>query len=150
MTKCIDPRFFDLEIYSIYYAVYEYLKEDTWKVVWRSGEVLYNILKDLLNLKEVSDVFTAIEKVVEWLREVGYVDEAGVERIGEDEIKYIMSKPVILEGAEKLIKEGRVPPHISTALLFAVLRDYGYEAEMIGEPIFEGDKAIERWRLRKV
>ncbi|HIQ13220.1 MAG TPA: hypothetical protein EYH44_02390 [Thermoprotei archaeon] len=147
----VDPRFFDLEIYSIYKAVNELLKERTWDVVWRAGEILLENILDDLSLEETSDPYTALNRLADWLRKVGYIKDIEVRRIGEDSIEYVMSNPIITPGAKKLIGEGLVPPHISTALMFALLKKYGYKAEMIGDPIFLDDgRVVERWRLFQI
>lgn len=46
--------------------------------------------------------------------------------------------------------KGRVPAHISTALMFAVLKQFKMKAEMVGDPKFlPGGRVIEKWRLIK-
>ena len=62
-----------------------------------------------------------------------------------------MVDPAILPGAERIIAEGGVPTHISTAVMFAGLKKlFGLKAEMIGDPEFtDDDRAIERWKLFK-
>jgi hypothetical protein len=74
-----------------------------------------------------------------------------VRQTAEDELEYQMFAPAILPGAERIIAEGGVPAHISTALMFAGLKKlFGLRAEMIGSPEFTADgRAIERWRLFK-
>ena len=143
----IDPKFFDYEIYAIYKAVNEVLGRETWSIVWRSGEILLDLIWDELGLKLDMDYIEALKRVAEWLKKVGYIDE--IELIKEDEgnIRYVMKEPVIADGAKKLIDEGYVPPHISTSLLFATLKRFGYKVEMVGDPIFMGDKVVEKWRL---
>jgi hypothetical protein len=58
----------------------------------------------------------------------------------------------ILPGAERIIAEGGVPAHISTAVMFAGLKQlFGLKAVMIGDPVFTDDgRAIERWKLTKI
>ena len=144
----IDPRFFDYEIYSIYKAVNEVLGEDTWNIVWRAGEILLELIKDELGLERLKDPFIALSKAAEWLKEVGYIEDIEVLKEGEDRVKYVMAEPVITPGARRLIEEGDVPPHISTSLMFAILKRYGLKAEMIGEPIFlEDGRVVETWKL---
>ncbi|MEM0196204.1 MAG: hypothetical protein QXK66_00995 [Sulfolobales archaeon] len=53
----------------------------------------------------------------------GYVDRACVKKGPDGEIEYVMSRPAIARGAEELVKEGAVPPHLSTSLMFAVLKN---------------------------
>jgi hypothetical protein len=149
-TKFIDPRFFDLEIYAIYRAIWENWGDEAWKVVWRAGEVLFDAVRGQLDL-DASSPLTAMQGLAAYLVQVGYFAEMKVRQTAEDELEYEMVKPVILPGAERLIAEGGVPAHISTALMFAGLEKlFGLKAQMIGDPIFTEDGiAIERWKLLK-
>lgn len=147
--RCISVEFVDLIMYSVYRAAYELLGKDTWKLVWMSGRVMYERLERELNLSNTSDVYEVLSKLATWLKGCGYVDEAEVRKVSEEEFEYVMSKPAIARGAEELVKEGLVPPHISTSLMFAALRKRGLKAELIGEPTFLPDgRVIERWRIR--
>jgi len=136
----IDPAFFDLEIYAIYRAIWENWGDEAWKVVWRAGEVLFD---------EVHERLAAMEGLAEYLVGVGYFADLQVRQTAEDELEYEMVEPAILPGAERIMAEGGVPAHISTALMFAGLRKlFGLRAEMMGEPVFTPDgRAIERWKL---
>ncbi len=146
---CIDPRFFDKEIYAIYRAVNEKIGEETWWIVWRAGEILLDELWGELGLSSLG-LGEALKKLGEWLKSVGYVEDIEV-RLRDGEAEYIMTEPVITPGAKRLIDEGMVPPHISTSLLFALLKRYGYRAEMAGDPVFlEDGRVLERWRLVKL
>ena len=148
---CVDPEFFDLEIYAIYHAIYDYLKEDTWNIVWRVGEIVYNEIKEKIGTANETDPFIALKKLAKWLKDVGYIEELEVKKISEDEIEYVMLNPIITPGAKRLINEGRVPAHISTSLMFALLKQFNMKAEMIGEPKFLSDgRVIERWKLIKM
>jgi len=147
--RCIDPRFFDMEIYSIYRAVNERLGGETWGIVWRAGEILLDEITPELGLGELG-LEEALKRLGEWLQRVGYVENIEV-RLRDGEAEYIMTEPVITPGARRLIEEGMVPPHISTSLLFALLKRYGYRAEMAGDPIFlEDGRVLERWRLIRI
>ena len=147
-SRPIDPGFFDLEIYAIYRAIWENWGDDAWRVVWRAGEVLFDDIHGTLDL-DVSSPLTAMQGLADYLVNVGYFDDLQVRQIAEDELEYEMVAPAILPGAERIIAEGGVPAHISTALMFAGLRElFGLKAEMIGEPEFTADgRAIERWKL---
>ncbi len=145
----VDDRFFDLELYGIYKAVNEQLGEKTWEIVWRSGKIVLDEIWSEINPQDTDDVFLVLKNLGNYLSKVGYVDYIEVEKETETRVKYTMGKPVILPGAEKLIREGMVPPHISTALMFAALNKLGYKAEMVGEPEFlENDVAIEVWEIK--
>jgi hypothetical protein len=146
----IDPAFFDLEIYAIYRAVWENWGDQAWKVVWRAGEVLFDEVRERLDL-DTSSPLAAMRGLARYLVEVGYFAEMKVRQTADDELEYEMVAPAILPGAERIIAEGGVPAHISTAVMFAGLRRlFGLRAEMIGDPEFTADgRAIERWKLYK-
>jgi hypothetical protein len=146
----IDPVFFDLEIYAIYRAIWENWGDEAWKVVWRAGEVLFDEIQEGLNLDTTSPL-AAMQGLAIYLVEVGYFADMKVRQTAEDELEYEMIAPAILPGAERIIAEGGVPAHISTAVMFAGLKKlFGLTAEMIGEPEFTADgRAIERWKLHK-
>jgi len=146
----IDPAFFDLEIYAVYRAIWEQWGDQAWKVVWRAGEVLFDEIQGRLQLDTRSPLAT-MQGLAHYLVQAGYLADMRVRQVAEDELEYEMVAPAILAGAERIIAEGGVPAHISTALMFAALRKlFGLRAEMIGEPEFTADgHAIERWKLFK-
>ena len=148
MTK-MDPIYFDYQIYALYRAVWERWGDEAWYVVWRSGEILFDAIEPELCLQVDDDPFAAMQELAAYLQRVGYVEEIAVRSLGEDEWQYEMLNPVILPGAERLIAEGAVPAHISTTLMFALLKKrFGLKAEMVGDPDLRPDgRAIERWRL---
>jgi hypothetical protein len=146
----IDVEFFDLEIYAIYRAIWENWGDEAWKVVWRAGEVLFDEVHEQLNLDTRSPL-AAMQGLAQYLVDAGYFLDMKVRQTAEDELEYEMVDPAILPGAERIIAEGGVPAHISTALMFAGLKKlFGLRAEMIGDPQFTADgRAIERWKLFK-
>ena len=148
MPRPIDPAFFDLEIYAIYRAIWEHWGQEAWKVVWRVGEVLFGEVRGQLHLETASPL-AAMQELARYLVQAGYLADMQVRRVAEDELEYEMLEPAIVPGAKRIIAEGGVPAHISTALMFAGLKElFGLRAEMIGAPAFLPDgRAIERWRL---
>jgi hypothetical protein len=147
--KRIDPIYFDQQIYALYRAVWERWGEEAWHVVWRSGEVLFDEIEPELGLRDDDDPFAAMERLAEYLQLVGYVREIVVRPRDAQEWDYEMLDPVILPGAKRLLAEGAVPAHISTTLMFALLKKrFGLRAEMVGDPDLRPDgRATERWRL---
>jgi hypothetical protein len=129
--------------------VWERWGDEAWYVVWRSGELLLDEIESELGLQIDDDPFAAMKKLASYLCRVGYVQDIAVRPLSEDEWDYEMVDPVILPGAERLISEGAVPAHISTTLMFALLKKrFGLKAEMVGEPDLRPDgRAIERWRM---
>jgi hypothetical protein len=149
-NRPIDLSFFDLEIYAIYRAIWENWGDDAWKVVWRAGEVLFEEVHEQLDLDASSPV-AAMQGLAEYLVGVGYFIDMEVRQTAEDELEYVMVDPAITPGARRIIAEGGVPAHISTAVMFAGLKKlFGLKAKMIGDPEFTDDgRAIERWKLTK-
>jgi hypothetical protein len=148
----IDTHYFDLQIYAIYRAVWERWGDEAWNVVWRSGEVLFDEIEPTLGLTPDDTPFSAMRRLADYLRQAGYVDDIAIRQTGEDELEYEMLNPVILPGAKRLIAEGAVPAHISTTLMFALLRKrFSLKAEMIGEPrLLPDGRGIEIWKLSRL
>ena len=146
----IDPVYFDRQIYALYRAVWERWGDDAWYVVWRSGELLLEEIEAELGLDlgPGASPFPAMQRLADYLQQVGYVREIAVRPLSEDEWEYEMVDPVILPGARRLLDDGAVPAHISTTLMFALLKRFGLKADMIGDPDLRADgRAIECWRL---
>lgn len=147
----IDPKFFDLVIYGVYYAIYDLIGENTWNIVWKCGEIVFEEAKNFLEELRDKDPFKVLSTLAKWLKDSGYVEDISVEKISNDTVKYIMLNPAIADGAQKLIKLGRVPAHISTSLMFAALKSLGYTAKMVGGPEFLSDgRVVEYWKLYKL
>jgi hypothetical protein len=147
MTR-IDGEFFDLEMFAIYKSINELLGKDSWKLVWRTGEILISELRGRLGLQNKTPL-EAMHILAEYLEKVGYVDKIEVRQIGEGDLEYAMSRPIIAPGAQRLIREGGVPPHLSTSLMFGALKlIFGMTAEMTGEPVFQKDGGVvEKWKI---
>jgi hypothetical protein len=145
----IDQTYFDQQIFALYRAVWERWGDEAWYVVWRSGEILFDEIESDLELRPDDDPFVAMQRLADYLQRVGYVAEISVRPLSDTEWDYEMLDPVILPGAKRLLAEGAVPAHISTTLMFALLKKrFGMEAEMVGDPDLQPDgRAIERWRL---
>jgi hypothetical protein len=107
------------------------------------------LIEPSLGLEAGDDPFVAMQALAAYLQRAGYVDEIAVRPRSEIEWDYVMLDPAILPGAKRLLAEGAVPAHISTGLMFALLKKrYGLRAEMVDEPEFQTNGlAIERWRL---
>ncbi|MGB9724657.1 MAG: citryl-CoA lyase [Chloroflexia bacterium] len=150
-SRAMDARFFDRELYAVYRAVGENWGQEAWKVVWRAGEILFDEIEGDLKLETASPV-EAVQEMARYLVKVGYLAGAVVRPVAADELEYEMIGPAILSGAERLVAEGGVPAHISTALIFAGLRKrFGLKVELIGQPLFTADgRAVERWKLTRI
>ena len=147
--KEIKKDFFNLEMYSVYRAIGEIWGKESWKVVWRAGEILFSELVNKLALRGKS-LEEVLKSLANYLQDVGYVEGIEVSFIKEDEVEYKMKNPSIERAAFRLIKEGFAPPHISTALLMAALdKLFGFKAEMVGNPTQKNGWVIEKWKLKK-
>ncbi|MCX8191946.1 MAG: hypothetical protein N3F06_03975 [Nitrososphaerales archaeon] len=144
-------------MYCLCKAIYEFLGEDAWKVVWRSGEILFKELEERLNLKNEKDYVKTLQRLAQYLQESGYVEHINVNRLldemkqrrsEEELIVYEMVNPALTKWAERLTKEGGAPAHISTGLLLAALKKYGLKGEMVEGPVFLPDgRVIEKWKI---
>jgi hypothetical protein len=145
----IEPTYFDQQIYALYRAVWERWGDEAWYVVWRSGEVLFGEIEPELGLQPGDSPFEAMHRLASYLQRVGYVKRIAIQPLSDEEWDYEMLDPVILPGAGRLLAEGAVPAHISTTLMFALLKKrFGLGARMLGEPDLRPDgRATERWRL---
>ena len=145
----IDPTYFDQQIFALYRAVWERWGDEAWYVVWRSGEILFDEIEAELGLQADDDPFVAMQRLAGYLQRVCYVEDISVRPLSETEWDYEMLDPVILPGAKRLLADDAVPAHISTTLMFALLKKrFGMEAEMVGDPDLRPDgRATERWRL---
>ena len=120
--------FFDKELYAIYKAIWENWGEQAWKVVWRSGEIIFEEIEPELRLEDTTWI-EGMQRLAEYLARVGYVRDISVKQIGADLMEYTMNDPAILPGAKRLVAMGAVPGHVSTTLMFAMLKKcYGLKA----------------------
>jgi len=143
----IKEDFFDLVVYSIYKSIFEMIGEQAWEIVWRSGEIALKQIEKKISVVQ-DDLFKSLENLAGYLEEMGYVSSIKFKKLSPKRFQYIMSKPVILPGAMSLIAEKMVPPHISTSLMFALLKRFNKRAKMVGEPEFLDDgRVVETWEI---
>ena len=143
----IDKEFFDLELYSIYKAMTEVFGEESWKVVWRMGEIMLSDLEEDMNLSK-TDPFLRLQKLADYLKRVGYAETIEFHKINDTEIEFRMANVATTKGMSRLLDNGDVPAHTSTSLFSAALSKIGLKMEMIGKPtIFEDGSGFERWKI---
>jgi len=144
----ITRDFFDKELYAIYKATWEKWGDEAWHVVWRSGEIIFDDIESELHLKGTTWI-EGMQRLADYLARVGYVRDISVKQTAEDRMEYTMNDPAILPGAKRLIAMGAVPGHVSTTLMFAMLKKcYGLKAEMLGDPDLRDDGyAVEQWQV---
>ena len=144
----ITRDFFDKEFYAIYLAAHENWGGASWNIVWRSGEIIFDEIEPELGLENTNWI-EGMQRLAAYLRRVGYVRDISVEQKGADRMEYTMFDPAILPGAKRLVAQGAAPGHVSTTLMFAMLKKcYGLGAEMLGDPDLRDDGyAVEQWRV---
>jgi hypothetical protein len=144
----ITRDFFDKELYAIYKAAWENWGDQAWKVVWRSGQIIFEDIEAELNLEGTTWI-EGMQHLADYLARVGYVKDISVKQTAEDKMEYTMNDPAILPGAKRLMALGAVPGHVSTTLMFAMLaKCYGLKAEMLGDPDLRDDGyAVEQWQV---
>ena len=144
----ISRDFFDKELYAIYKAVWEHWGDQAWKVVWRSGEIIFDDIEKDLHLEGTTWI-EGMQHLADYLAQVGYVRDISVKQVSANRMEYTMNDPAILPGAKRLTAIGAAPGHVSTTLMFAMLaKCYGLRAEMIGGPELRDDGyAIEQWEV---
>lgn len=149
MGKDIKTEFFNAFTYSVFKAIGEKIGEESWKIVWRTGELLFNETRNEIEYKK--EPLEVVRSLAEYLREVGYLKDAKIVPLDDDEFEYWMKEPVIEKAAFKLIEEGFPPPHISTSLLFSALKNLANtELELVGTPEKREGWIVERWRIKKI
>ncbi len=150
MHKFIDNEFFNSFVYSIFKAIGEKIRDESWKIVWRTGEILFEEIKEKIEF-ENKEPIGIVNSLAKFLKKKGYLMDAKVVPLNDKEFEYWMKEPAIEKGAFKLIEEGYAPPHISTSLLFSALKNLtDSEFELVGNPKKKDNWVIERWRVKKV
>ncbi|MGQ9618204.1 MAG: hypothetical protein ACUVUG_04485 [Candidatus Aminicenantia bacterium] len=147
MTRSLDNDFFNAFVYSIFRAIGEKLGEESWTIVWRTGEIFSEELKEKLFPKRVETSEVA-KMIAKYLRKAGYLKNAKIKPLSENEFEYWMKTPVIENCAFRLINEGFVPPHISTSILFAFFKKIlNVKLELVGNPQDKKGWIVERWKI---
>ncbi len=148
----ISKDFFNLVTYGVFQAIAQLFGEEGWKVPPTYGGIAFRELKRRMNFEGLKPI-DVLNKLARYFENVGYIEKISFEEVGENELIYSMEGVSIDWAVNKLLQEGGVPPHYSTYIYVAALRDlFDIEVEMV-DLAFEsiGDKLYvkERWRLKK-
>lgn len=149
MRNKINNEFFNSFVYSVFKAIGERLGEGSWKIVWRTGEILFEEIKEKIGFEkeEPIEIFRAIAK---YLKKTGYLKDVRIVSLNDYELEYWMKEPAIEKGAFKLIEEGFPPPHISTSILFSAIKNHtNFELKLMGNPEVKDKWIVERWKIEK-
>jgi len=146
----VDPEFFDMLNYSICRAVNEALGKDGAESIFRKvGEINYGILKAKGEIKPSEDPLDTLEQIARYLERVGYMEKIEIKRVSDRELLLKMHGVSVLDSSVKLVDSGMAPSHYMTNLMFAALKEYGVEAELI-DLGFDVEKNVvqEKWVLK--
>jgi hypothetical protein len=119
----IQEHFFNAETYGIYMAARDLLGDKGESLVWRSGAYVFKYIKnDLPDLTDKRPV-EVVRIIGDYLVGQGYFSRIDITEIGPNQFYYDMYDAAIVDSIQRLIKDGGVLSHYSTALIFAVLKD---------------------------
>lgn len=149
MGKGIETEFFNSFAYSVFKAIGEKLGEESWKIVWRTGELLFEEIKEKIEF-EKKEPIGIVRAIAKYLKNTGYLKDVRIILLNDNEFEYWIKEPAIEKGAFRLIEEGFPPPHISTSILFSALRNLtNFELELVGNPERKNKWIVERWKIKK-
>ena len=151
--RMLDADFVNAEVYAIYKAITEVSGEDGWKIMWRSGELMFEQIEPKLEFpsREPVDVMRTVGA---YLKQSGYFEDIEIELLPGGVLEYQMINTATRPSAERLIRENAILPHWSTVVMVAALRKLsGVEAKMEAHDhkpeIVSQSHSKERWILTK-
>ena len=153
MGKKLDADFINVEIYAIYKAITEVCGEEGWKIMWRSGELAFDLVEPQLKFTS-REPLAVMRTVGDYLKRMGYFEDIELEMLPGGILEYQMIKTATRDSAARLIAENAILPHWSTVIMVAALRKIcGVEAKMEAhdhKPELVSQRASkERWILMK-
>ena len=151
--RLLDADFVNAEVYAIYKAITEVCGEEGWKIMWRSGELMFEQIEPRLEFpsREPLDV---MRTVGDYLKRSGYFEEIELELLPGGVLEYQMINTATRPAAQRLIEENAILPHWSTVVMVAALRKLcGVEAKMEAHDhkpeIVSRSHSKERWILTR-
>lgn len=151
--RLLDADFINAEVYAIYKAITEVSGEDGWKIMWRSGELMFEQIEPKLQFPN-RDPLAVMRTVGEYLKESGYFEGIDMELLPGGVLEYQMFNTSTRPAAARLIQEDAILPHWSTVVMVAALRKIcGVEAKMEAHDhkpeLVSHSASKERWILMK-
>jgi len=136
-------------INAIYRALIERFGEDSWEVLWRSGEILFKELKDDIGVTEDMEINHAVQRLCDYMRRIRLVDK--IEYIFNEDNSTIETVVHFPFDINMYKREMAGPIYIFSSLLTSVLQYIGYRLERGGEHyILDKNKLVEKWRITKI
>jgi len=154
--QTLDADFISIEVYAIYRAIAEVRGGDGWRIMWRSGELASEQLRERLESPSREPV-EVLRTIGEYLVRVGYLESFDLELQPGGVLEYEMNGAPLHASATRLIRERAILPHWSTVMMVAALRELcGVTAQMEGHgghqhdpEIVSDSRARERWVLTR-
>ncbi len=148
-STVLDKKFVGMLIFSIYKAIYKKLGGEAWDIVWESGRVFYDILKEELGLGDRDSPKEIINKISDFFKRVGYLENVDVIKMGEDVIEFTIYDPITWNGNVMLRWKGMVPGQVFIPVLVAALESKGYKVTRLKEKEYGDKLLVERWKITK-
>ncbi len=136
-------------INAIYRALIEEVGEDSWDILWRSGELLFEELREEVGIEKGMEINKAVQLLGDYLRRLGMIERMEFKFDDENMIvETVVKFPFEIESFKR---EAAGPIYIFASMLVSMLNYLGFSVERYGEHyILEKDKLVERWKLRKM
>ena len=133
---------------AIYKAVYKEIGDDAWEILWKSGEILFDSVKDELGIRKDMNLHDALNRLSQFLRDIHIVDDISYTIDPEESvIEYEITFRIPLRYERR---EEAGPIYIFSSLFVALMKYLGYEVSKDTEPrIVEYNKLVERWKFAK-
>jgi hypothetical protein len=133
---------------AIYKAIYKEIGDDAWDILWKSGEILFDSIKDEIGIRKDMGVHEALNKLSQFLREIHIVDDITYIINSKDNvIEYEITFRIPLRYERR---EEAGPIYIFSSLFVALMKYLGYEVSKEAEPrISEYNRLVERWKFAK-
>ena len=151
--RMLDADFINAEIYAIYKAITEVSGEDGWKIMWRSGELMFEQIEPTLQFPS-DEPLDVMRTVGEYLKRSGYFEGIEMELLPGGVLEYQMINTAARPSAARLVEENAILPHWSTVVMVAALRKRcGIEARMEAHDhkpeLVSQSHSKERWILTR-
>lgn len=151
--RALDAEFINAEIYAIYKAITEVVGDEGWKIMWRSGELMFEQIEPRLRFTS-REPLAVMRTVGDYLKQSGYFEDIEMELLPGGVLEYQMINTATRPSAARLVEENAILPHWSTVVMVAALRKIcGVEAKMEAHDhkpeLVSQSHSKERWILVK-
>src|SRR4051794_8438227 len=102
--RMLDADFINKEVYAIYKAITEVSGEDGWKIMWRTGELMFEQIEPQLTFTSDEPV-EVMRTVGAYLRDAGYFENIEIELLPQGVLEYQMVNTATRPAAQALISE---------------------------------------------